>query len=130
MMIRANIWRKTAQNERNGMIMDTLRRRKSMEVLKNDLMLGEDRLEVRMDKGCLNHLNRIKLGNNSIINFSIRWELMISGDLVVIPWKWFYWPSYGNCMVNLWKSIIIGPRVRNHSTPSTMSQTHMSIENI
>jgi hypothetical protein len=46
--IRENIWRKTAQNKRNGMIMDTSRRGKSLGGLKHSLVLGEDRLDVGM----------------------------------------------------------------------------------
>jgi hypothetical protein len=70
MMIRKKNWRNISQNERNVMIMDTLRRGKSLGDLKHNLVLGEDRLEARMDKGCFNLLNGKKLGNNSRMTFS------------------------------------------------------------
>jgi hypothetical protein len=38
--------------------------------LKHNLVLGEDRLEVRMYRGCLNRLNGMKLGNNARMTFS------------------------------------------------------------
>jgi hypothetical protein len=47
------------------MIMNTMGRGKSMGSGKNGLVLGEDRLEVRMHIGCLNCLNGMELGNNS-----------------------------------------------------------------
>jgi hypothetical protein len=54
----------------NGMIMDTSRRGKSLGGLKHGLVLGEDRLEVRMDKGFLNRLNGKKLGKIARMTFS------------------------------------------------------------
>jgi hypothetical protein len=60
----------------------------------------------------------------------MRWELMISGEPTVIPWNLYCWPAYWNCMVNSLKSMRMGPRVRNHYAPSTISQPPMSIENI
>jgi hypothetical protein len=46
------------------MIMNTMGRRKSIWSGKNDLVFGEDRLEVRMHRVCLNYLNGMELGNN------------------------------------------------------------------
>jgi hypothetical protein len=48
MMIRENIWRKIFGDERNGMIMNTTRRRNSLGAGKNILVFGDDTLEVRM----------------------------------------------------------------------------------
>jgi hypothetical protein len=64
MTIRVNIGRKTVRDERNGMIMNTMRRRKSLGGGKNNLVFGDDTLEVRMHRRCLNCLNRMELGNN------------------------------------------------------------------
>jgi hypothetical protein len=52
------------------MIMDTSSRGKSLGGLKHNLVLGEDKLEVKMDRGCLNHLNGMKLRNNARMAFS------------------------------------------------------------
>jgi hypothetical protein len=52
------------------MIMDTLRRGKFLRGLKHNLMLGEDKLEAGMYRGCLNHLNGMKLGKNARLTFS------------------------------------------------------------
>jgi hypothetical protein len=65
MMIRENNGKKTAQNKRNKMIMNTMGRGKSMESGKNKLVLGEYRLEVRMHRRCLNYLDGMDMGNNS-----------------------------------------------------------------
>jgi hypothetical protein len=65
MMIRENIGRKTSQDYRSGMIMNTMGRGKSMGSGKTRLVFGEDRLEVRMHRGCLNCLNGMELCNNS-----------------------------------------------------------------
>jgi hypothetical protein len=51
------------------MIMNTMGRGKSMASGKNDLDFGEDRLEVRMHKGCIDCLNGMELGNNSLMTF-------------------------------------------------------------
>jgi hypothetical protein len=51
------------------MIMNTMGRGKSMGSGKNSLVFGEDRLEVRMHKGCLNCLNGMELGNNARMTF-------------------------------------------------------------
>jgi hypothetical protein len=69
MMIRANIGRKTARNKGDEMIMNTTRRQKSLRSGKNSLMFGEDRLEVKMHKGCLNRLNGMELRNNTRLAF-------------------------------------------------------------
>jgi hypothetical protein len=47
------------------MIMNTTRRRKSLRGGKNSLMCGNDNLEVRMHRGCLNDLNRMELRNDT-----------------------------------------------------------------
>jgi hypothetical protein len=60
----------------------------------------------------------------------MRWEMMISGEPVVIPWNLYCCPSFWNFMVKSLKSMRIGPRVCNHSTQRTMSQPPMSIANI
>jgi hypothetical protein len=71
------------------MIMDVARRGKHMGGVKNILVSRYYRLEFRMHKGCIHDLNIMELGNNSKITFfsrfSIWCELMISGELVVIP---------------------------------------------
>jgi hypothetical protein len=46
------------------MIMNTTERGKSMGSGKNELVFGEDILEVRMHRGCLDCLNGMELGNN------------------------------------------------------------------
>jgi hypothetical protein len=69
MTIRANIGRKTTRNKGDGMIMNTTRRRKSPRSGKNSLMCGEDSLEVRMHRGCINPLNRMELSNNTGVAF-------------------------------------------------------------
>ena len=43
---------------------------KSLGGLKHSLVLGEDRLDVGMDRGCFNHLNGMKLGDNARMTFS------------------------------------------------------------
>jgi hypothetical protein len=50
--IRENIGRKTTRNKGNGMIMNTMRRRRDLRGGKNRLMFGKDSLEVRMHRGC------------------------------------------------------------------------------
>jgi hypothetical protein len=52
-MIGKNIGRKVFEDERNGMIMNTMGRRKSLRNGKNNLMFGEDGLEVRRHIRCL-----------------------------------------------------------------------------
>jgi hypothetical protein len=69
MMIRVNIGRKTTQNKGYGMIMNTTRRQKSPRSGKNSLVFGENNLEVRMHRGCLNCVNRMKLSNNVGVAF-------------------------------------------------------------
>jgi hypothetical protein len=51
----------------DGMIMDSTRRGKFFGGGKNNLVEGEDRLEVRMQKRCLNSLNGVDLGYNSLM---------------------------------------------------------------
>jgi hypothetical protein len=36
---------------------------------KHDLVFGEDRLEVRMHRRCIDWLNSMELGNNSLMTF-------------------------------------------------------------
>ena len=69
MMIGMNIGRKDVGDKCNGMIMNTTRRRMSLESGKNDLMFGEDGLEVLRHRGCLNGLNGMELCNNSRMTF-------------------------------------------------------------
>jgi hypothetical protein len=69
MTIRANIGRKTAKNKGYGMIMNTMRRKKSLRSGKNNLVFGENSLEVRMHRGCLNRVNRMELRNNTRVAF-------------------------------------------------------------
>jgi hypothetical protein len=65
MMIRPNIGGKTTRDERDGMIMDAIGRGKFFGGGKNNLVKGEDRLEVGMQKRCLNNMNGVELGYNS-----------------------------------------------------------------
>jgi hypothetical protein len=69
MTIRVNIGRKTSRKKGDGMIMKTMRRKKSLSSGKYSLMFGEDSLEVRMHKGCLNRLNGMELRNNTGVVF-------------------------------------------------------------
>jgi hypothetical protein len=69
MTIRENIGRKTSRNKGYGMIMNTTRRRKSLRSGKNSLVFGENSLEVRMHRGCLNRVNRMELRNNTGVAF-------------------------------------------------------------
>jgi hypothetical protein len=69
MMIRENIGRKTTRNKEYGMIINTIRRRKSLGSGKNNLVFGENILEVNMHKGCLNHMNKMELRNNTRVAF-------------------------------------------------------------
>jgi hypothetical protein len=69
MMIRENIGRKNARSKGNGMIMNTVRRRKSLRSGKNNLMFGEDSLEVKMQRGCLNFFSLMELRNNTRVTF-------------------------------------------------------------
>jgi hypothetical protein len=57
MMIGMNIGRKVVGDKGNGMIMNTMGRRKSLGSGKNNLMFGEDGLEVRMHRGLKIHEN-------------------------------------------------------------------------
>jgi len=51
------------------MIMNTMVRRKALGSEKNILMFGEDGLEVKMHRECLNCLNGMELRNNSRVTF-------------------------------------------------------------
>jgi hypothetical protein len=62
-------WEEDARNKGDGMIMNTMRRRKSLRSEKNRLMFGEDSLEVRMHRGCLNYLNGMELSNYIEVTF-------------------------------------------------------------
>ena len=70
MTIREHIGRNIARKKGSGMIMNTMRRRKSLRSGKTSLVFGEDRLEVGMHGWCLNFLNGMELGNNSLMTFS------------------------------------------------------------
>jgi hypothetical protein len=63
--MRPNIGRKIAWDERDGMIMDSMGRGKLLRGGKNNLVEGEDTLEARMHKRCLNSMNGVDLGYNS-----------------------------------------------------------------
>jgi hypothetical protein len=65
MTIRSNIGRKIARDERGGMIMDSTGRGKFLGGGKNNMVAGEDRLEVGMHRRCLNGMNGVELGYNS-----------------------------------------------------------------
>jgi hypothetical protein len=68
MMIRENIGRKNPRSNRYGMIMNTTRRN-SLWSVKNILVFGENRLEVRIHRGCLICVNRMELRNNTGVAF-------------------------------------------------------------
>jgi hypothetical protein len=133
-MIGTNIERKASWYKGNGMIMNTTGRQESLGSGKYQLMFREDGLEVLRHRGCLSCLYGMELGNNARMTFfsifSMRWELMISGEPMVIPWNLYFWPSWSNYMVNSLKSMRMGPTVLSLSAPNTMSQPPMSIENI
>jgi hypothetical protein len=61
MMIGTNIGRKDTGDKGNGMIMNTMRRRKSLGSGKNNLMFEEDGLEVLRHRGCLSGVNGMEL---------------------------------------------------------------------
>jgi len=65
LMIGTNIGRKDSKDKVNGMIMNTKRRRESLQSGKNHLMSREDVLEVLRHIGCLNGLYGMELGNNA-----------------------------------------------------------------
>lgn len=67
MTIRANIGKKTSWCERNGMIMDATGMGKFLGSGENNLVYGEDRLEVEMHRGCFNDLSGVELRNNAIM---------------------------------------------------------------
>jgi hypothetical protein len=59
MMIRSSIGGKTAQDERDGMMMDAMGRGNFFGGGKNNLVVGEDRLEVKMVRDLTPHVGRI-----------------------------------------------------------------------
>jgi hypothetical protein len=61
MKIGKNIGRKVFDDEGNGIIMNTMGRMKSLGSRKNNLIFGEDGLEVRKNKGCLGGMNGMEL---------------------------------------------------------------------
>ena len=62
MMIRPNIRRKTSWGERDGMIMESTGRGKFFRSGKNNLVAGNDRLEVGMHRRCLNYMKGFGVG--------------------------------------------------------------------
>jgi hypothetical protein len=69
MTIGMNIGRKVVGDKGNGMIMNTMGRRKSLGSGKNNLMFGEDGLEVLRHRGCLSGVNGMELCNNARMTF-------------------------------------------------------------
>ena len=69
MTIGMDIGRKAVKDKGNGMIMNTMRRRKSLRGVKNSFMCGKDSLVVRMDRGWLNDLNKTDLINDTGVAF-------------------------------------------------------------
>jgi hypothetical protein len=69
MTIGTDIGRKASQDKGNGMIMNTMGRRKSLGSGKNHLIFREDGLEVLRHRGCLSCLYDMELGNNSRMAF-------------------------------------------------------------
>jgi hypothetical protein len=51
------------------MIMNTTERGNSLGSGKNSLMFGDDGLEVKMHRGCLNGMNGMELCNNALMTF-------------------------------------------------------------
>jgi hypothetical protein len=64
-----DIRRKASWDKWNGMIMNTTGRRESQGSGKNHLMFRDDGLEIRWHRGCVNGLDGMELGNNSIMSF-------------------------------------------------------------
>jgi hypothetical protein len=69
MTIGTNIGRKDVGDKGNVMIMNTTGRRKSQGSGKNNLMFGEDGLEVLQHIGCLSGMNGMELCNNARMTF-------------------------------------------------------------
>jgi hypothetical protein len=69
MTIWENIGRKVFGCKGKGMIMNTMGRRNSLGSGKNNLMFGEDGLEVMRHRGCLSGLNGMKLFHISGMTF-------------------------------------------------------------
>jgi hypothetical protein len=68
MMTRENIGRNISKNKGYGMIMNIMMR-KSLRSGKKNFLFGENSLEFRMHRGCLNHVNRVELKNNTGVEF-------------------------------------------------------------
>jgi hypothetical protein len=82
MMISLNIGRKTSQDERDGMIMDSMGRGKFFGSGKNNMVAREDRLEVGMHRRCINRMNGLELGYNArMIFFEDIFHAMGTDDL-------------------------------------------------
>jgi hypothetical protein len=81
MTIGTNIGRKDVRDKGNGMIMNTMGRRKSLGSGKNNLMFGEDGLEVLRHKTCLNGMNGMDLCNNDKITFKDIFHVMGTDDI-------------------------------------------------
>jgi len=64
MMIGMNIGRNVVRDKENGMIVKTKGRRNSLGSGKNNLMFGEDGLEVWWHEGCLSGMDGMELCNN------------------------------------------------------------------
>jgi hypothetical protein len=69
MTIGMDIGRKAIRDKGNGMIMNTTGRSKSLGSGKNNLLFGEDGLEVLQHKGCLSGVNGMNLCNNVGMTF-------------------------------------------------------------
>jgi hypothetical protein len=69
MMIRMNIGKKVIRKKGNRMIMNTTGRRNYLGIGKNNLMFGEDGLEVLQHRGCLSGMNGMELCNNCRMTF-------------------------------------------------------------
>jgi hypothetical protein len=69
MTIGMKIWRTNVGDKGNGMIMNTMGRRKSLWSGKKKLMFGEYGLEVLWHRGCLSGVNGMELHNNARITF-------------------------------------------------------------
>jgi hypothetical protein len=132
--IGTDIGRKVSEDKRNEMIMNTMGRRESLGSGRNNLMFGEDGLEVMRHRGCFNGFNGMDLCNNSRMTFfKQRLHAMGTYDLqemTMMPWNLYWCHSWWNCMVNSLKPMRMGPKVLIHFALNTISQSPMSIENI
>ena len=66
---RDGYWEEGFLRQGDGMIMNTIGRRKSLGSGKNHLIFREDGLEVLQHRGCLNCLYGMELGNNDRMTF-------------------------------------------------------------